>query len=809
MIRKLSAPVVIGLAVVGAPIRADAAPLERQPSIQRLAPTEVTIVWSTADRQVGGLDIGESLDALEPQLLSYVPRKQHEIRVRNLQPDTRYFYRVRSGVEIAAGGDADHWFRTAPLAGSTNKVRAWIAGDTGVGTEKQRAVFDAMHAATQASPPSLFVSLGDIAYGGSHEDFTAVYFEMYRRLLRSTGSWPTLGNAEGGFVDSDERTGPYFEAFVLPAEGECGGVASGTEAYYAYDYANVHFIVLDSSDSSLRPSGPMLLWARNDAETTTQPWTIAYWHHPPYANGSHNSDIEARLVTVRENVLPILEAAGVDLVLAGHSHAYERTYLLDGAYDTPSVAGLGVLDSGDGRVLGDGPYVKPPGRQPHAGTVYVVAGHGGASVSGPSDHPLSVFSEGKRGSCILDVHDNRLTLTNLRDDGVVTDRVDVVKGDAIVLAKPNGGEHLLPRSVYEILWRTVGPAQTVTLSYSSDDGQTWSTIAQDVENSGSYKWTLPAEPSEHGQIRVEQSAGGALVDETNGAFRIAALASRNAISFGEQWRFNDAGLDLGTAWLEAAYDDSAWPEGPAQLGYGEGDEATIAGALDTPAVYFRKTITVTEMPVRAELSLFFDAGIVVWINGHQVHHDNADTASYDGLGTTPWIHDNEVRRVSIDASPFFIGENVVAAMVKQSDLDSAELSFDLALDLAAAAGPPAPNDADTGDDSAPGTDDSGTNADGSSGGAPTGGPDFSESEHETVALNAATSSCACRSDRTPSPSTGALMLLLLGLRRRASGVGGVPLQPRQPPPPARRAHCPRPRRALRGRGDHARRLRRA
>ncbi len=64
----------------------------------------------------------------------------------------------------------------------------------------------------------------------------------------------------------------------------------------------------------------MCNWLRADLAATAQEWIIAYWHHPPYTKGSHDSDAEGDLVEVRENIVPILEDFGVDLVLCGHSH---------------------------------------------------------------------------------------------------------------------------------------------------------------------------------------------------------------------------------------------------------------------------------------------------------------------------------------------------------------------------------------------------------------------------------------------------------------------------------------------------------
>ena len=82
----------------------------------------------------------------------------------------------------------------------------------------------------------------------------------------------------------------------------------------------------------------MLAWLARDLAANRAKWTIAVFHHPPYSDGSHVSDTEDRMVQVREHVVPILERYGVDLVLSGHSHGYERTALVTGAWETPTVA---------------------------------------------------------------------------------------------------------------------------------------------------------------------------------------------------------------------------------------------------------------------------------------------------------------------------------------------------------------------------------------------------------------------------------------------------------------------------------------
>ena len=76
----------------------------------------------------------------------------------------------------------------------------------------------------------------------------------------------------------------------------------------------------------------MMTWLNADLADTTAQWIVAFFHHPTYTKGTHDSDREGRLVDMRQNFLPILEAGGVDLILTGHSHVYERSYFVDGHY---------------------------------------------------------------------------------------------------------------------------------------------------------------------------------------------------------------------------------------------------------------------------------------------------------------------------------------------------------------------------------------------------------------------------------------------------------------------------------------------
>jgi len=212
----------------------------------------------------------------------------------------------------------------------------------------------------------------------------------------------------------------------LPREAQAGGTASGTEAYYSFNYGNMHFVCLDSYDSDRDPSGDMLTWLQSDLAANTQPWLIAFWHHPPYTKGSHDSDNEGELIDMRENALPILESHGVDLVLTGHSHSYERSYYLNGHYgDSSTLVASMIVDNGDGQEDGDGAYTRATSSLD--GAVYVVAGSSGQTSGGSLDHPAMFVSLNELGSLVIDVDGTVMDVSFIDDTATVADYFTIQK----------------------------------------------------------------------------------------------------------------------------------------------------------------------------------------------------------------------------------------------------------------------------------------------------------------------------------------------------------------------------------------------
>ncbi len=394
-------------------ILAQTVSVTRGPYLQTGTPTSVTVRWRTDVSTDSCVRYGTSVSSLTSKTCStpLTLTTEHVVLLSIPSPDTQYYYSIGTSTgSIAGEGDPSYFFVTAPATGTAKATRIWVLGDSGTAGSSARAVRDAYLSFTGSRHTDLWLMLGDNAYSdGTDSEYQAAVFNMYPTMLRKSVLWPTFGNHDAHSADSASQSGPYYDIFTLPKNGEAGGMASGTEAYYSFDYGNLHFVCLDSSESDRSPSGAMLTWLKADLAANTQQWLIAFWHHPPYSKGSHDSDTETELIEMRQYALPILENYGVDLVLSGHSHSYERSYLLDGHYGVSStLTSAMIVDAGDGRIDGTGAYQKPGVLTPHKGAVYTVAGSSGQTGGGSLNHPAMYISLNVLGSLVLDVNGSQL-----------------------------------------------------------------------------------------------------------------------------------------------------------------------------------------------------------------------------------------------------------------------------------------------------------------------------------------------------------------------------------------------------------------
>ena len=400
----------------------------RGPYLQQGSPSNIVVRWRTnlpTDSRVRYSPNGNP-NSLDLAAEDAAPITEHEVRLTGLRADTLYYYSIGTGKRVLAGGDS-YLFRTAPAGAKPTRI--WVIGDSGTAGFAARSVYDAYRDFNGETYADVWLMLGDNAYPvGTDDQYQAAVFDMYPELLRKTPLWATIGNHEtysGSFDDF-----AFLHIFSQPADGQCGGVPSGTEKYFSFDYANIHFVCLDAMTSDRLSTAPMCNWLRADLAANTQDWLIAFWHHPPYTKGSHDSDWEYELVQMRENVVPILESYGVDLVLCGHSHCYERSFLIDGHYGRSETFSESMKkDAGSGRVDDTGAYHKSifgPGA--NQGAVYIVAGSSGQATFGSLNHPAMFFGELMLGSLVLDIDGPVLEAKFLRETGAIDDYFTLTKG---------------------------------------------------------------------------------------------------------------------------------------------------------------------------------------------------------------------------------------------------------------------------------------------------------------------------------------------------------------------------------------------
>jgi hypothetical protein len=430
-------------------IASDAPPgpaVTRGPYLQLGTPTSMIVRWRTSLPSDSRVLVGDAPNNLTWEVTDSAMTTEHEIQLSGLDPDTTYYYAIGTTTLVLRSGEVSQFFVTPPPIGTRKPTRVWLIGDSGTASDpgedpmNPASVRDAYYDLVANETPDLWLMLGDNAYSdGTDAEYQDAVFDLYSSMLRRSVLWPTIGNHDArSITDMVNQTGVYFDIFSLPKNAESGGMASGTEAFYSFDYANVHFICLNSErNGATTPGSPMMTWLEADLAATLQDWIVAYWHQPPYSKGSHDSDRTGRMIEMRELVVPVLEDGGVDLVFTGHSHDYERSYLIDGHYGFSEEFGPSmVLDGGDGREDGDGAYAKPTlGAAGHEGAVYTVCGCSGKDGGGTHSHPAmwtsqfpQIYHNRLLGSMVLDFNLNRLDAKFIENDGTVLDHFTILKG---------------------------------------------------------------------------------------------------------------------------------------------------------------------------------------------------------------------------------------------------------------------------------------------------------------------------------------------------------------------------------------------
>jgi 3',5'-cyclic AMP phosphodiesterase CpdA len=204
----------------------------------------------------------------------------------------------------------------------SGSVKFAAIGDNGTGEQPEYDLATQMDLWHRRFPFDMVIMLGDNMYGSQRpDDFTRKFERPYKPLLDAgVKFYASLGN-------HDNTNNDKYKPFNM-----------GGERYYSYARSHVRFFVLDTN--YLDPA--QLVWLERALKDSTEPWKIAYFHHPLYSDGGrHGSEVDLRV-----RLEPMFIKYGVNVVYSGHDHIYERVKPQKGIYYFVSGAG-GELRQGD------------------------------------------------------------------------------------------------------------------------------------------------------------------------------------------------------------------------------------------------------------------------------------------------------------------------------------------------------------------------------------------------------------------------------------------------------------------------------
>jgi predicted phosphodiesterase len=194
------------------------------------------------------------------------------------------------------------------LPAKPDSVKFAVIGDTGTGGKDQYEVGRLLTEYRTQFPFDFVVMMGDNLYGSERpQDFANKFEKPYQPLLDGgVKFYATLGNHD----DPNQR---FYKPFNM-----------GGERYYRFSKGPVEFFVLDSN--YMEPK--QLAWLEQQLQASRAKWKVAYFHHPLYSSGeTHGSENDLRVL-----LEPLFLKYGVNLVLAGHEHFYERVKPQKGIY---------------------------------------------------------------------------------------------------------------------------------------------------------------------------------------------------------------------------------------------------------------------------------------------------------------------------------------------------------------------------------------------------------------------------------------------------------------------------------------------
>lgn len=295
-----------------------------------------TISWKTSTvGEPGNLEIRPKqskditiINAEAAELPSYNSGNRfmlYTAHIDNLAAGTEYEYRVSVGKRQSAWKE----FKTEP---ESTSFKALVFGDSQSVNYKDWAQTTQRAWANNADA-AFFISMGDLVDNGQDDWQWNAWFDGAAKLFSAIPIAPVMGNHEAYGLEWKMATPNYYLSFfAVPTNGP-----AGLERYaYAYDYGDVHFIVLNTQLEELRAWYPDLLeqqkkWLAQDLSQTQKKWKVVLMHRGVWAR-----PFNGPLDEIGKTFVPEFDKYHVDLVFTAHVHSYARTKAIKNGKPDPS-----------------------------------------------------------------------------------------------------------------------------------------------------------------------------------------------------------------------------------------------------------------------------------------------------------------------------------------------------------------------------------------------------------------------------------------------------------------------------------------
>ena len=247
-------------------------------------------------------------------------KERHLFQLKDLTPGTRYSYRMEYGNSRAGSAPS----RTEAFVFTTPPIDSQGFRFIAYGDSRDRHQTPKRHREVAANflrhKPDFIVSTGDILVGGQTasssmfgNDWTKNFFEPLKGIIEKIPYYPAVGNH-----DQDLKDGAAGMKTAFPR--------LGPSLYYSFDYNHVHFTVLHCANRIVEFERQKQWFIRDTERAKDADWRVVVLHVSPFTTGKYAEN--QWTVGGRKEMLQTFVKQGVDLVLSGHDHSYQRFHPL-------------------------------------------------------------------------------------------------------------------------------------------------------------------------------------------------------------------------------------------------------------------------------------------------------------------------------------------------------------------------------------------------------------------------------------------------------------------------------------------------